>query len=507
MRATSTRRISGIFLPALFILCLSIPLPVFCDSESAGQGTTDSPGLTQIQVDRIETYVKQQMKMGNIPGMAVAIVKGEGTVYSKGFGYADLEDRLPVTSHTLFELGSCSKAFTGLAILLMEERGLLALSDPVERYIPWLKLKFRGAEVPVTIGQFLYQTSGVPTETIGNIPPADSDNALEEVVRTLGGTELTHAPGQRFTYATLNYDVLGLVIQILSEQPFETYLKQQILTPLGLNHTYLFRDQARAAGMATGYKLSFNKPAVYEAPVFRGNTPAGYVISDIEDMARWLKIQMGAVESVGVSRDIISKSHIPNPELESSGYATGWYYSTRSGIAFHGGTNPNFSAFVGFGSDGLGVAVLANTISSFSPHTGRGILAILRGFEPEPIRGDFNLAVDAMAGKAVYVLSLFILLVVILLVVTTVKIVQEKRQFSIPGWKRIVGMIAASLLLGILIYLLTLLPTLLGFKIPLKAAFVWSPFTFTYAVIAIFLTGVLYYILYMLLLLFPRKKK
>lgn len=506
MRATSTRRISGIFLPALFILCLSIPLSVFCDSKSAGQGTTESPCLTQLQAGRIETYVKQQMKKGKIPGMAVAIVKGEETVYSKGFGYADLENRLPVTSDTLFELGSCSKAFTGLAILQLEERGLLKLSDPVERYIPWLKMKYRGAPVSVTIGQFLYQTSGVPPETIGNIPQSDGDDALEEVVRNLEGIDLAHVPGQRFTYATLNYDVLGLVIQKISGQSFELYMKQHILTPLGLSRTYLFRDEARAAGLVTGYKLRFNKPTVYEAPVFRGNTPAGYVISNIEDMARWLKIQLGTVETGTVSREVIHKSHIPNPELKNAGYASGWYYSIRSGVAFHGGTNPNFSAFVGFGGDGLGVAILANTISSFAPHTGRGIMAILRDFEPEPTQGDFNLAVDAMAGKAVYVLSFFILLVVILMVVTTVKIVQEKRQFSIPGWKRTVGVITASLLLGILIYLLTLLPTLLGFKIPLKAAFVWSPFTFTYAVIAIFLTGLLYYFLYLILLFFPRKK-
>jgi putative ATP-binding cassette transporter len=478
----------------ILILCLLLPFWAFSQADD------------QALIGKIETFVQQQMARGKIPGLAVVIVKGDRTVYFKGFGFADLQEREPITPNTLFELGSCSKAFTGLAILQLEEKGLLNLNDRVDQYIPWLKMKYRGKEVPVTIAQFLYQTSGVPTETIGNIPAASGDNALEETVRTLVGLELAHAPGERFIYATINYDVLGLIIQKVSGQSYEAYIKQNILIPLQLDHTHVGQKAAGAADLATGYKLCFGKPAVYDAPVFRGNNPAGYVISDAQDMARWLKIQMGTIEPTGMGQPLIRKSHVPDPDRSDSIYAAGWINLRQHGFINHSGTNPNFSSFVGFGTEKLGVAVLANSISDLTPAVGRRIFFILRGMEPKPPRGDSNLGYDAMATKAVLVLSPLILLALILLIITLIKIIRQKRRFSAKGFKKVLGFIAASLLLAILVYLLTILPSLIGFAIPLTAALVWTPFTFSYAVLAIFLTGLLYYLLYLLLLFFPKKR-
>ena len=170
-------------------------------------------GLSGSQTQAIENYIGIQMENGKIPGMAVVIVKGDTIEYVKGFGYANIKSKQPVTTRTLFELGSTSKAFTGLAILQLRDKKLLDLNDPVRKYIPWLKLKYQGNEVDHTIEQFLYQTSGVPFQSIAKIPEAGDDNALENTVKTLVGMQLTHVPGERFVYATINYDVLGLVIQ------------------------------------------------------------------------------------------------------------------------------------------------------------------------------------------------------------------------------------------------------------------------------------------------------
>lgn len=487
------KKFGNFVLTFLLFFWLVAPLQVLA------QEPTENEKLTQAQVEKIETFIQRQKTVGKIPGMAVVIVMGDKTVYQEGFGFADLEKEEPVTPETLFELGSTSKAFTALGILQLEQEGALKLSDPVEKYLPWLKMKIRGGEVPVTIAQFLHQTSGIPFETIGCIPKAEGDSALEETVRTLVGIELLHEPGSRFFYATINYDVLGLVIKELSGESFEATMKKKVLMPLGLTNTYLFRDEAEAKGMAKGYKLCFGKPAAYDAPVYRGNTPAGYFITNVKDLARWLKIHMGTIETSGVHKALIEKSHISDPALPQSDYGAGWFVMKTQKVIAHGGDNPNFSSFIAFGQEKVGVAVLANTGSNFTSGTGRGILSILRGAEPQPSSPayDMNLRFDGVSAKIVWILLPFLLLALILLVISFVKIAAKKKRFHPGGIKGVVAFIAATVLVVAWGYLVSIIPTFLGYNLPLSFGFVWMPMTFTYAILAIFLLGFLYYLFFL----------
>jgi len=197
--------------------------------------------------------------------------------------------------------------------LKLASEGKLDLKDPVSRYLPWFKVSYKGEAVNISIGQFLHQTSGIPFETIGDIPVASGADALEETVKTLVGERLMFPPGMKFFYATINYDVLGLVIQTISGMPYEDYMKREILEPLGLDQTVMFRSKGREKGMASGYKVEFDQIEYFDAPEYRGNTPAGYVITNAEDMARWLKIQMGTIELESFDGELVKKSHSPNP--------------------------------------------------------------------------------------------------------------------------------------------------------------------------------------------------
>ncbi|WP_246772997.1 serine hydrolase domain-containing protein, partial [Paenibacillus polymyxa] len=122
--------------------------------------------LSSTQISRIETFVQEKMNQGNIPGASVVITEGDHTLYKKGFGYSDVSASQSVTPETLFELGSNSKAFTALAILQMEKEGLIHGTDPIDRYIPWLKMKYKGTEQKVSIEQLLHHISGIPFKTI-----------------------------------------------------------------------------------------------------------------------------------------------------------------------------------------------------------------------------------------------------------------------------------------------------------------------------------------------------
>ena len=202
---------------------------------------------------KIEKFIKENMDKGNIPGLFVTVVKDDKTVYEKGFGYSDVEKKERVTSKSLFEIGSNSKAFTALGILKLQKEGLIELNDEVTDYIPWLKVKYKGREVPVTIEQLLHHTSGIPFKTIDNIPVSNDDNAIDETVRTLIGIELDSEPGEKFQYATINYDVLGLIIEKATGSSYEEYIEENILKPMGLNNTYLYRDEDVSENMAKGY--------------------------------------------------------------------------------------------------------------------------------------------------------------------------------------------------------------------------------------------------------------
>jgi len=353
---------------------------VFCTSINAF-----ASDLSQAEINKLDKYIETQMKDGEIPGVSIVIIKGDSTVYKKAFGYSDVKEGKTASSETLFELGSTSKAFTGLAILKLEKEGRISLNDPIEKYLPWLKMKYEGKDVSITIEQFLHHTSGVPYDSIDKIPQSESEIALEECVRTLVGQELQSKPGEKFSYATINYDVLGLIVKQISGQSFEEYMKKNILEPMGLSNTYLFREEAKLKDMSKGYKIGFLKAQEYAAPMYRGNTPAGYIITNIEDFTRWMRIQMLTVPVPEGFEEIIKKSHMPDrsvaPVGDGSSYAAGWQvFQQGEGEIAHGGGNPNFTSYMIFRPDQqMGVAVLTNVSGNdITEVIGHGIMDILQ---------------------------------------------------------------------------------------------------------------------------------
>ena len=193
----------------------------------------------------------------------------------------------------------------------------------------------------------LHHTGGIPWSTISLIPKGSDKDALEQTVKRITGIELNHIPGQHFEYATVNYDIVGAIIEKVSQKSFEDYMDQDILKPLGLNDTFVGVVPG-PAHKAKGYRIGFFAPRAYTPPVYRGNNPAGYVSSSATDMARWLQIQMGLVET-GFT-PLIRKTHQHDrviapgtPNLSS--YAMGWFVSlVGEKQIYHGGLNPNFTA-------------------------------------------------------------------------------------------------------------------------------------------------------------------
>lgn len=458
----------------------------------------------------IETLVTEQMTEGNIPGLSVVIVKGDKTIYQKGFGYADLGSDQKVTNETLFEIGSNSKAFTALGVLMLEKEGLISLSDPITKYIPWLQMKYRGTDTFSSIEHFLHHTSGVPTHTIANIPATEAEDAIEETVRTLIGLELDNIPGDKFQYATINYDVLGLLIEEVSNKKYEDYIEENVLQPMELDSTVMYRGQSDGK-MAKGYKIGFFKPRYYQAPMYRGNKPAGYIISNAKDMATWLKIQLGTANTSTFDQRLVESSHLLKKRIESLeddiAYAAGWLVSNREGREiFHSGSNPNYSSYIVFRpEEKIGVAILSNSKSFYTTAIGQGIIKMLQNKEYSVEVTDLNKITDLIAVIIIIISTLIICFSVYFLLKFKNQIMLNERSFQGKSIKNILKTVLLSVLVLALSYMIHSIPYFLFNKISWEFIFVWYPNSVRVAIYLIYISIWLLYITILINNLFRKK--
>jgi cyclic peptide transporter len=455
--------------------------------------------------ENIYEKIESLFDKADIPGLSFVLVD-ENNTYTKNWGYADKENKIPVTSKTLFELGSASKAFTALAIYKLEEDGLICLDDEVSKYIPWFKVLYDKQEVQITIRELLHHTSGIPTETISKIPKGNDGDMLEKTVRAIDNLELKNFPGVKYEYATINYDILGLIINKVSNMSFEEYLQKNILQALSLKSTSV--GTPVNDNFSKGYKVSFYKPREYQAPRCKGNNPAGYVISDAEDMGKWLKYQLFIDTSS--FENIIHKSHLPNLKVAPNGLlscASGWFVEIYGDPKiYHGGLNPNFSSFVGFLPDKkIGIAILSNSNSSYTAYMGNIILKTLNGEDiseiPKPENG-----FDKLFSLLSFILMIFLLGILILLLWFIKGIIAGERKLNPIGVKFIIKLFLGGILTLPFLYGIYLLPKVI-MEFSWESIIVWAPNS--YLVGSIFFCSAIIgiWILYALSALVPTKNE
>lgn len=469
--------------------------------------------LSSNDKEKVEKFIKENMDKGKIPGLSVAIVKDDKTIYQKGFGYSDIENKTQVTSETLFEIGSNSKAFTALGILNLQKNGQIKLEDEVTRYIPWFKVNYQGKDATITIEQLLHHTSGIPFKTIDKIPISNKDNAIEETVRTLIGINLANEPGKNFEYATINYDILGLIIQQVTGRSYEAYLEDNIIEPMGLGNTYLYKNDKVNKDMSKGYKIGFLRPNMYDAPIYRGNKPAGYIISNIEDMSKWLRIQLGTLENYNIDKEIIKNSHEPNrrvaPLADGSSYAGGWFvYQKDGGEISHGANNPNYSSFMLFSpEDKSGIAVLSNTNSGYVTAIAEGINEILQGNSYSGDIKDLNKNADNISVLIICVTGLFSIAILYFIFRSLKQILKKERKLAKRGIKTVLGVCISLVFMVGVSYCIYLIPYILYMGVSWSFVFVWLPKSIRIALYLVYISVWLTYIYSLLIVLYKKENE
>jgi|GEM_PF-163714 len=315
---------SPFFLHATLALCLILIL-----SSGLQASASHAPSSQPAYASRLEAFLLEQMERYHIPGLAIGIVREGEIEYLRGLGVANPAGD-PVTPDTPFLLASVSKSITALGVMQLIETGQLSLDDPIQKHLPWFAVS-GGDASQITVARLLYQTSGLTTiaGVQANLRP-DTPDALEAGVRALSGENLAFAPGESWEYSNLNYNVLGLLIQAVSGQPYEDYITERIFTPLEMANSHTHLEDARAGGASSGYIPFFGYPLRYDRfmPYTRATLPSAGLWSSAADLSHYLIAQLnqGKFGAASVlSPAGVEAMHTPGYMFyEEQGYGMGW---------------------------------------------------------------------------------------------------------------------------------------------------------------------------------------
>jgi CubicO group peptidase (beta-lactamase class C family) len=282
-------------IPALGVLfMLSLVVPHLARGQIA-----EHPSVVS-NLKLIEAWLEAQMAYRGLPGVSVGVVYDQELIYSKGFGYADIESRAAAAPTTIYRIASHSKLFTAIAIMQLRDQGLLSLDDPIEKHLPWFEIRNPFGEAPaITIRHLLTHTSGLPREA-GSGYWIDFDfPTIEEVRARLPAQSMVYPPETRWKYSNLALTLAGETVSVVSGQSFAEYVSENILDPLGLQSTSVVLREEHGDRLATGYgrRLPDGSRSRFPFVDARALAPAAGVSSTVEDMARFISWQFRLRES------------------------------------------------------------------------------------------------------------------------------------------------------------------------------------------------------------------
>jgi CubicO group peptidase (beta-lactamase class C family) len=341
--------------------CVAIVAISLCGASAFPAGAQDAATLER-QVDSLFA----RHSTGQQPGLAVAVVRNDSLVFRKGYGYADLEHRVPITTSSMFDAASVSKQFTGLAVSMLIEQGKIRLDDDIRKYIP----EMHAFDPPITIAHLLHHTSGL-RDWPGALTLAGWNQgdviAFEHILRfAYNQRTLNFAPGAEHTYSNTNYNLLAEIVARVTGKSFRAWTDENIFQPLGMTNTH-FRTQLgdvlpnRAWSYARGADNSWN--LVANGLLAQGSSS---LFTTADDLARWI-VNFGSYAVGG--RTAVERMLSPGRLNDGSPvkYGFGVLVDTWRGIPMitHNGSWAGYTSFtVYFPKQHGGVVVLSNAGTS-----------------------------------------------------------------------------------------------------------------------------------------------
>ncbi len=326
-----------------------------------------SLSLLQASCAMAETPLEQRLDAAlapmfkpNWPGATVIVTRDGKPVFRKAYGQANLPENTPMQPDMQLRLGSITKQFTAVGILMLAEQGKLSLQDDIRRHLP----DFPDKGKTITIEHLLQHTSGIPNYTslkaFRNLP--DEGVTIAQVVDLFKDEPLDFAPGERYSYSNSGYFLLGVVIEKLSGMKYHDFIARNIFEPLGMTDTAQEGFERSGKRRIKGYRLSGDKVVpVADIDVTLAYS-AGALVSTVDDMARWdAAVSSGKLLKPDSWRQAFTACRLPHNAPCNYGY--GWNIGTLAGhrMIHHGGSIPGFTAqALRLPDDKVFVAVLTN---------------------------------------------------------------------------------------------------------------------------------------------------
>jgi CubicO group peptidase (beta-lactamase class C family) len=301
-------------------MCLTLAAVGLASTSCATRPAGPTPG-------GIDDIVAQHLAAQGLPGVAVAIARGQDIVHLKGYGSA--RTGVPMTGQTQFFIASLSKSFTATAVLQLVEAGRLALDAPVRAYLPTFAIADDAASRDITVRQLLQQTSGLSDAGFPKRRGADAVT-IESEVASLKIARAAAPPGREFHYFNPNYSVLARVVEVISGEAFDDYMSGHVFAPLGMSRTLSVVTSTEAVTrshhLAQGHLLIFGRPWAWQEMSGYLAGAAG-VISTAEDLAHLLIMQTNG--GLFGNRRVLSAQSVelmqtPRRDLNSP-YGMGWF--------------------------------------------------------------------------------------------------------------------------------------------------------------------------------------
>ena len=366
------RRCSKNFRAAIFVLSL---LALF-DAEWAAA-----------RVDEVSRSVRAEMQKQRIPGLALLVSRDGVPIRSEGYGFANVEHKIPVTPQTVFQSGSVGKQFTATAVMMLVEAGKIGLDDPLSKYFAsspdWWK--------EVTIRELLSHTAGFTDYPDDFDFRKDYDE--DQLLKIVAGIPPAYAPGTAWSYSNLGFLILGIVIHHVSGEFYGDFLQQRIFEPLGMRTTRVIDEADLIPNRCSGYRLEKNrlKNQTWVSPSIN-TTADGSLYFSIKDLAKWdaalyteRLLKRPSLESMWTVAALRDGS--PN----SGHYGFGWFINTRNGhrVIEHEGQWQGFETQISrYVDDRLSVVVLTNLGSANPQRIADKVAAYYLEIEPTSLTPD-----------------------------------------------------------------------------------------------------------------------
>jgi CubicO group peptidase (beta-lactamase class C family) len=369
-----------------------------------GTSTAADPDAPAATVARIDAHVEDGLRANRVPGGALAVVDGSGTVHLRGYG-ATGRGGAAVTPDTPFIIGSVAKSMTALAVLQLVEDGRVDLDAPVSRYLAWFEVVPAASSDRVTVRRLLEHTSGLPALAGAPATTWLRDLPIDETAREVAGSELAREPGSAWEYTNANYVLLGALIEEITGQPYAEVLEDQVFVPLGMTRTTAQLEEARALGLSDGHRYVFGFPVAHTT--FReGLVPSGLIASTARDLGRYLLALSRGGELDG--ERVLSEAGVealfapasdatlgPWSKERHASYAMGWFAGGGpfgpTPVVFHPGATPDFGALVAIvPSTSTALALMVNVgprvavpgAAGDVDRIGAGAVSLLTGSDP-----------------------------------------------------------------------------------------------------------------------------